>query len=106
MSEIHRKEDINIWNKLLRPLRKGDKFKVIEEFVRFNKILKGQVGIIESTPERLMHATPPGKYFGMAIYWKRTHVHDWCYFSRDEIEVISKHAKKRKDAKEDVSETS
>jgi len=84
------KEDTDTWNKLLRPLRKGDKFRVIKSFVRFNQILKGQVGIIETTPERLVLARklPPNEYFGFAIYWKKTKVHDWCYFSRDEIEVI------------------
>lgn len=82
MSEIHRKEDISTWNKLLRPLRKGDKFRVKTNSWR--QSWKGWVGIIESDPKNIGL-----EYFGMAIYWKKNKIHGWCYFSRDEIEVIS-----------------
>lgn len=82
------KEDTDTWNKLLRPLRKGDKFRVKTGELRWGQSWKGWVGIIETDPKNFLGIKQGKEYFGMAIYWKRTKGHDWSYFSRDEIEVI------------------
>jgi hypothetical protein len=82
------KEDTDTWNKLLRPLREGDKFRVKTDEQRWGQSWKGWIGIIKSDPRSFIAIKNKKEFYGMAIYWKRNKGHHWSYFSRDEIEVI------------------